>query len=208
MLITFDLNAKSSRSKMGETIETFLKNGKAVDDYVEIMKDVNPLDPNFQKSFSRYYALNASFGMNKGNFYNIFDVYYNHKYDKQGGCKQVNYRNILCDLKGNSGTGRCEISFGSKLLHTIDCDEPIIDSQVVENLRECPYTAKYFLGVPKTIEGIDKAVDLHNALKACYYDCLIPCAKSVGYFDAFDNAFPCAKNISEVKKIDFYIWAM
>lgn len=203
MSITFDLKKKSSRSQKGETVEEYLKRRKSVDTYVDIMTRVEPSNPAFQTDFSEFYGLNEARGMNKTAFYKIFDEYYNHKNNKY-----VSYRNILNDLKSPSGTGRIETSFGSKLLHTIDCDEPIYDNEVIEKLRSCFGTERYFRGVPKIINSIDDAVAVYNALRACYYDCLIPYAKKVGYFDAFDSAFPFAKHISEVKKIDFYLWAM
>lgn len=202
MIITFDLNAISTRSTKGETVEEYLKRRKSVDTYVDIMTRVDPSNPAFQTDFSEFYGLNAARGMNKTAFYKIFDEYYH-------AIKYVTYRNILEDLRNSTiGTGQIEASFGSKILHTIDCDEPIVDEQIKSKLRNSGYTVKYFSGIPKSRDSVDKGVEFYNALRACYYDCLIPCAKSVGYFDAFDLAFPFAKHISEVKKIDFYIWAM
>lgn len=202
MYITFDLNAISSRMK-NKTVEQYLISRGTVDKYVHIMQNVNPLDPQFQNDFNDCYGLNASLGMNKTAFYKTFDGYYNHKNNKY-----VSYRNILNDLKSPSGTGRKEVSFGSKLLHTIDCDEPIYDNKVIKKLCSSFGTERYFRGVSKTINSIDTAVTVYNALRACYFDCLLPYAQKVGYFVAFDRAFPFAKHISEVKKIDFYLWAM
>lgn len=201
-MFTFDLNAISSRSKKGETVAEYLKNRESVKKYVDIMVHVDPLDPIFQNDFNDYYGLNAALGMNKAKFYDVFHDFYNH-------LKYVSYRNILEALKSSStGTGRVEASFGSKILHTIDGDEPIIDHEVIEKLRSCFCTRRCFLEIPKTITGIDTAVDLHNALTACYVKYLIPYAKTVDYFNKFDAAFPQAKHISDVKKIDFYLWAM
>lgn len=202
MCITFDLKAISSRGTKQKTVEQYLNDRGTVCKYVRIMQNVNPLDARFQNDFNDCYSLNASLGMNKTAFYKIFDDYYHHT------VKYVSYRNILNDLKSPSGTGRKEASFGSKLLHTIDCDEPIYDNEINTKLRSCFCTERYFRGVPVKIDSIDDAVTVYNALRACYYDCLIPYAKKVGYFDAFDMAFPFAKHISEVKKIDFYLWAM
>lgn len=203
-MITFDLNAISSRSKKKVlTVEEYLRRRGPIDTYLDITSNVNPSDTGFQKLFSKFYGLNAARGMDKNNFYNVFGDYYNHN-------KYVCYRNILQDLKNPIiGTGRTESSFGSKILHTIDYDEPIIDKVVLYNLQNDPNTSKFFVGLIKSKSyTIDKAVDLHNALKACYVDYLIPYAKSAGYFDKFDKAFPAAAHISEVKKIDFYLWAM
>lgn len=200
----FDLNAPSSRSNSGKTVEQYLKHRGVVPAYLNISAKVQPQDPNFQSSFSSLYGLNAAHLTNnlKNNFYNIFDDYFNHR-------KYVSYRFILEDLKDKTiGTNRLEVSFGSKLLHTIDSDEPIIDNEVITKLCICSCTARCFSGVNKKPKTIDSAVDLHNALKACYVNYLIPLAKQVDYFSQFDNAFPAAAHISEVKKIDFYLWAM
>lgn len=197
----FDLNAFSSRSNKGETVAEYLQNRRSIPNYVAIKTSVAPLNPAFQNNFSKFYGLNAAINMNKPNFYNVFDAYYNHK-------KSVSYRNILEDLKNPlTGTGRLETSFASKLLHTIDNDEPIIDSEVVEKLSLCFCTSKYFIGICKKPKSVDKAVDLYNALKACYFDYLLPLAKKNNYFAAFDALFSSQGWISDVKKIDFYLWA-
>ena len=51
-----------------------------------------------------------------------------------------------------------------------------------------------------------EAIQLDNELKDCYYNCLIPMAKKIKFFDAFKYIFPQAKRISSVKKVDFYLW--
>lgn len=203
-MITFDLDAVSTRSKKKVlTVEEYLRRRKSIDTYLDVTSNVNPVDTGFQKLFNKFYGLNAARGMNKNNFYNAFNDYYNHN-------KYVCYRNILKDLKNPIiGTGRTEASFGSKILHTIDGDQPIIDKVVLGNLQNDPNTSKFFVGLIKsTSYTIDEAVDLHNALNACYLNYLIPYAKSVEYFADFDGRFSRAAHISEVKKIDFYLWAM
>ena len=195
----FNLKNISSRSKKGETIEAFLKSQNSVEAYLWIMNNIDPSDAAFQKKFNDLYGLNAARSMNKPAFYNVFAVYY-HK------SKFLNYAEILQDL--SIATGRLEVSFGSKLLHTLKPDEPIIDKEVINKLYSCPCTGKYFYGVKKHPGNVYEAVALHYALKDCYYSFLIPWARKTGYFTAFDAAFPQATHISEIKKIDFYLWAM
>lgn len=201
MIITFDLDAISSRTKKDETVEGYLNSRGSVDKYLDIMANVDPSDKNFQDKFKKFYGLRLS-KTQLDNFFKTFDVYFKKS-------KPLNYREILTDLADKTtGTGQIEKSFGSKLLHTLDPNEPIIDKQVIEKLRSCPQTEKYFKKVPKIIKSIDDAVALHNALKDCYNGYLIPQAKKANYFDEFDRRFPSAKDISEIKKIDFYLWAM
>ena len=200
-LFNFDLNAISNRSKKGETIEMYLKNKGSVDAYLHIMESIAPVNALFQKDYIVFYRLRLSTPQTN-NYFKVFDDYYKKS-------KTLSYANILTDLCNSStGTGRIETSFGSKMLHTLKPDEPIIDSEVVNKLRYTFCTASYFKGVPKNINSINDAIVLHNALKDCYLNCLIPAAKKVGYFNRFDQAFTNATGISEVKKIDFYLWSM
>lgn len=166
------------------------------------MSAIVPTNPFFQDQFNSYYGVSRLGQESKNNFYNIFNYYC-------ANSKALDFNNILTDLHDQKiGTNRIEKSFGSKMLHTLKPDEPIIDKIVIDNLRRLSCTAPYFAGVPQNIRSIQNAVKLHNALKDCYTNHLIPCAKATGYFSQFNNAFPAAAQISEVKKIDFYLWAM
>lgn len=202
-MITFDLNAISSKSKKGETVKDYLIHKRSICKYLCIMSAVVPLNFAFQYYFSSFYGLNRLSEEKRGNFYKVFDDY------TKKVSSTYTYQDILTDLANPaSGTGRVEMSFGSKMLHTLNPDEPIIDSIVIKNLQADPNTVPYLEGVVKQSYTIADAVNLHNALKDCYIKYLIPHAKKVGYFDVFDSEFPFAKNISEVKKIDFYLWTM
>lgn len=209
-MFIFNLNAVSSRSKKGETIGEYLLNRKSIDKYLGIMNFTSTPDfasyPEFQKMFNTFYGLNVSGGMNIKNFYSIFS-----KYEKEKAKKKIfAYTNIINDLYDPTiGTGRVEKSFASKMLHTFDPNEPIIDSVVLKKLLNDPDTAPFFEGIKKSGSfTVGNSIDLHNALKKCYYEKLIPFAKGIGYFMEFDKLFPGAKSISETKKIDFYLWAM
>ena len=200
-MFTFNLNDVSSRSKKGETIAQYLLRRKSVDQYLSIMKGIDPTNPIFQKIFNRFYGLNVSAGMNKANFYNVFVAY--------KGKAEFSYADILKDLANPAtGTGRVEKSFASKMLHSLKNDEPIIDSVVIKKLLADPGTKKYFTSKLKPSYTQAEAVQLHNELKNCYYKCLIPMAKRTNFFDDFDIFFPNAAAISNIKKIDFYLWTV
>ena len=204
-MIAFNLNNISSRSKKGETIGEYLTRRKSIDKYLAIMKFTSmpgfSRDSAFQKKFSTFYGLNVSAGMNKANFYNVFS-----KYEK---ATDFTYTDIINDLNDpNNGTGRVEKSFASKMLHTFNSNEPIIDSVVLKKLYGDPDTAKFFTKIKKNGSfTVQESIDLHNALKKCYVF-LLQEAKRLGYFTQFDNLFPQARGISETKKIDFYLWTM
>lgn len=203
MIITFDLNANSSRSTKKETVEDYLIHRRSICKYLCIMSAVVPLNSAFQYYFSSFYGLNRLSVGKRANYYKIFDDYAKNS---MSTCSYVNI--VTCLANSIIGTNRIEKSFGSKMLHTLKPDEPIIDSIVIDNLQDDPNTAPYLKNVVKSSYTITDAVNLHNALKDCYKQYLIPYAKNVKYFDAFDMAFPFAKHISEVKKIDFYLWTM
>lgn len=203
MNITFDLSAPSSRSTKKETIEQYLIRRRSICKYMCIMSSVVPLNSTFQHYFSSFYGLNRLGDAKKTNYYKIFDNY------AKKALSTYTYKNVVTALADPvTGMGHVEKSFGSKILHTLKPDEPIIDSIVLNNLQADPNTAPFLEGVIKPKYTIAEAVNLYNALKDCYKEYLIPYAKNVGYFDAFDKKFPFAKNISEVKKIDFYLWTM
>ena len=200
-MFTFNLNAVSSRSKKGETIAQYLLRRKSVDQYLNIMKGIDPTNPIFQKTFNRFYGLNVSAGMNKANFYNVSVAY--------KGKAEFSYADILKDLANpTTGTGRVEKSFASKMLHSFKDCEPIIDSVVIKKLLADPNTKKYFTSKLKPSYTQAEAVQLHNELKDCYYNRLIPMANKTVFFYEFDTLFPHATAISNVKKIDFYLWTV
>lgn len=76
-------------------------------------------------------------------------------------------------------------------MHTINNDSPIIDQNVLRGLK---------------IKG-NNPIEVFRDLDIVYKKTLLPKAKAQNFFNEFDTAFPKAKNISEVKKIDFYLWA-
>ena len=199
-MFKFDWNGISSRSKKGETIAQYLIRRKSVDQYLCIMTNIDPMNLDFQKKFSKFYGLNVSAGMNKTNFYNVFAKY--------KAKSNFLYADILKDLANTTtGTGRVEKSFASKMLHSLKNDEPIIDSVVIKKLTADPDTKKYFTSKLKLSYTQAEAIQLYNELKACY-NCLIPIAGKMRFFYEFDMIFPKAANISKVKKIDFYLWAV
>jgi hypothetical protein len=94
-------------------------------------------------------------------------------------------------------TGRCEASFASELLATIDPDMPVIDSVVLRNLgaRLPAYGAK---------RRRARIVELHGRLVATFHE--FPATEAgrclVGRFRA---AYPDAR-VTEMKMLDFVLW--
>lgn len=98
-------------------------------------------------------------------------------------------------------TGQIEASFASKMLAAIDPTKPIWDSVVLSQMRIEPMTS--------TI--VDLRLNLtvlsYRSIESWYEDCF-----SYGLADepiaAFNRAFPQYLPFSDVKKLDFMIWAM
>ena len=103
----------------------------------------------------------------------------------------------LYNVPSKSKKGKChkiEMSFASKLLHTIKCDSPIWDSQVCKKLG--------INGSIKTFDDGDKAYD-----ELCKnYDKLKKDPQFKTFVSNFDSLFPGFSGITETKKIDFYLW--
>ena len=92
-----------------------------------------------------------------------------------------------------------EASFASKLLHTINPHRPIWDSQVLKALgvRVDPYLSfeghmrecvRFYDEIEKTVEAYLKTQEGRTCI------------------EEFDRLFPDYKDLSDEKKLDFYLW--
>ena len=97
-------------------------------------------------------------------------------------------------------TGNIEASFSSKMIATIDPNMPIWDRYVMQNL------CLELKGKTKE-DQLDCAVGLYDQMVAWYGDFL----KTVNGRDCiaeFDKTLPGYTWMSDVKKIDFYLWSI
>lgn len=95
--------------------------------------------------------------------------------------------------------GTLEPSFVSKMLATVDINEPIWDANVLAmlGLKPCKKSGKY---------RPDDIYDCYNTINHWYYEFKkLPVAKK--WIKAFDRALPKHQGISATKKIDFILWA-
>ena len=93
---------------------------------------------------------------------------------------------------------RLEISFSSKMAHTINPLNPIWDSVV---------TKKHFRVYPPTAKAPDReraACDRYEVYVDRFYDYMAS-EEGMSVLRVFDQAFP-GSGISDVKKIDFVLW--
>lgn len=170
---------------------------KTIDIYnIDVSKDVE-----FQKTFTSYYKVRRDkTWLNK-----YYEYLENHKNNKD-----LTFEDVIRYLssiphkvnKSISATGfasTVEASFASKLLSTINPDFPVWDSQVVKALG---YKVEFNGSFEERIEAHIKAYsDLTAEVKE-----FIASEQGKTCIQLFDELFPNHIHISDLKKIDFYLW--
>ena len=143
-------------------------------------------DPVFQKKFNSFYRVRRDEKWRK-KFYNYFE--------KNKNNTNIGFETILKDLLLE--TGNIEASFSSKMLSLINNDMPIWDQYVLKNA-----------GVAQPSQGSDRfdsTVSVYSQLCE-WYECYLKTENSKECIRHFDKTFPKYKEISDIKKIDFYLW--
>lgn len=114
---------------------------------------------------------------------------------------------ILDDLKKDMGSHSYEFSLVSKLLHTRNPQKPIYDSKVRDYLTIEEGVDLWTSKSPKGTTVRDKIVHDWDELNKWYDDFINKNPRGKQRIDWFDINFPSYKSISNVKKIDFIIFA-
>lgn len=97
-------------------------------------------------------------------------------------------------------TGNIEASFSSKMLATINADMPIWDRYVVQNL------CLNMKGKTKE-EQLRCAINLYDQMIS-WYDGFLQTENGRECISEFDRILPGYVWMSDVKKIDFYLWSI
>lgn len=172
-------------------LEQRLAESLGLDKYAFIMKSVREVDVSanemFQRQFNAFYKVRKSTGW-RNNFYGLFERVKN---------EPIPYEDILKYLYDS--TGFVESSFASKMLATLDDQCPIIDQYVLKNLG-------------LAITGTGKAARLENTVQTFYtlcdwYDDYLETKEAKDNIAWFDRILPSYAWISDVKKIDYLLWA-
>ena len=120
------------------------------------------------------------------------------------------FMKILDELKQEMISGSYELSIGSKLLHTRNDSFPIYDSKVREYLLNVE-NVEFWWNVRGTSmpKGTSKREQIkHDWETLCnWYKSFLASARGIQWINWFDENFPNHKDISDVKKIDFIIFA-
>jgi hypothetical protein len=143
----------------------------------------------FERSFVSYYKVRRAISWRKTYFALLLGA------SPMGRNKSTNFQEVLNYLHRH--TGRVEASFSSKLVATIDPNQPVIDSVVLGNLGArlpFPYKANRLLEI-----GL-----LYDRLRDCFVKFL---GTEDGEFlvSEFKSQYPEFR-ITNIKMLDFILW--
>lgn len=189
-----DLNRITERQKL--IIE------KGLCDYCYIMKNRDKNDADFQSVYYDFY-LRARWAVmqKRGNYEPYFKAMFSIS-------PEDDLMEILEHLKQTMESHSYELSLGSKLLHTRNPLSPIYDSKVRTYLTLEEHVNFWWQvkGAPRGTSEKEKISHDWNALMA-WYDMFMKSERGKSWVEWFDSSFPESKDISDVKKVDFIIFA-
>lgn len=165
---------------------------KGLLDYLYIKKYWKTYSEDFQKVYFDFYLKGAAISNKKDIYFEIFK-----KINKDVSMEQL--LNILLKKMG-----KVHLSISSKMLHTFNNNLPIYDSVVSGYLK-----SNYDLSIKSASQKKDR---MKNALQNWeslneWYTSLKYEADRNEIIEWFDLNYPNESKISNVKKIDFVIWA-
>ncbi len=175
-----------------------LKNGVKVYQYLLNNRDIKTISENeeFKNKYSGFYGLNRVLSnYDKGEYFKIMELYKYEKISFEKGkddkAKSIFFQ--ICDI-----TGRCEISFASKMLHHLDSSFPIWDSVVATKHFK-------FNRINTGDLNVRKEIMWNLYLKyICNFYRYMKSPDGVKIIKLFDDKI--GADISDVKKIDFVLW--
>lgn len=175
-----------------------LDNAFHLQEYCSLIERINTDDfkatPEFRKSFNAFFTVRQR----KPSWY---DCYYSLM--EQQKTTPKSFEELLRILYAENHT--IEVSFVSKMMAAVNPELPIWDRYVIQNLG---FLNEWERFRQKTAEErIRKAVEIYDAIIHWYQEFL---ASENGKLcvRCFDEAVPEYKNrISDVKKIDYWLWS-
>ncbi len=175
-----------------KVIETRIAESMGFGKYKQIMEmvwktDVSS-DLDFQRAFNAFYKVrrNAEW---RNAYYNLFEAAKDN---------HTSFESIIRTMY--EATGNIEASFSSKMLATINPNMPIWDRYVVQNL------CLNVKGKTKE-EQLKCTVDLYDQM-INWYDVFLQTENGKNCIIEFDQILPGYAWMSDVKKIDFYLWSI
>lgn len=173
-------------------IETRIAESMGFDKYKKIMEWVRKTDVSsdrdFQRTFNSFYRVRRNEEWRKA-YYDLFE-----KLKRSNPSFEQIIRTIY------ESTGNIEASFSSKMLATINADMPIWDRYVVQNL------CLELKGKTKEAQ-LNCAVALYGQMKDWYRN-FLNTENGRNCIAEFDKILPGYTWMSDVKKIDFFLWSL
>lgn len=175
-----------------KVIETRIAESMGFDKYKQIMEMVRKTDvssdSDFQRTFNAFYRVRRNAEWRKA-YYNLFE---------ESKERNPSFEDIIRTMY--EATGNIEASFSSKMLATINADMPIWDRYVVQNL------CLDLKGKTKEAQ-LDCAVGLYKQMVG-WYRRFLETENGKDCIAEFDKTLPGYTWMSDVKKIDFYLWSI
>lgn len=178
--------AKTFRINATEILQTCMAKGLGLDRYEDIIQNIDPSTPNFQKLFNGYYRVRRNDQWRKS-YYTLFCKAWKSCYS---------FDQIITELY--KSTGNIEPSFSSKMLATIDTKKPIWDKYVLNNLG-LKLTGK------TQEEKLQNAIALYVQIESWYED-YFNTKNAKACIKKFDQWLPAYTWMSDTKKIDCLLW--
>lgn len=163
-----------------------------LDKYSYIMENVNKIDISeneiFQKTFNSFYIVRRNEEWRKA-YYHLFE---------ESKKSLPTFGDTLYQLY--DATGNVEASFSSKMIATLNPQMPIWDKYVVQNLK---------IKVPQygDVKRMDTIIMQYQQIITWYED-FLESEKAHECITKFDEVFPDYRWISDVKKVDFFLWSI
>ena len=166
---------------------------KGIQKYIYIMESLGNTDVandiEFQKKYKSFFAMGRK---NK----NYYEVYFNLL--EQSKHNPTSFAEILKHIHKNTNQFHC--SFGSKLVHVINPNEPIWDNIV---------SSQHFgfkLPYPSAKNREERIIAVYSSYRNAFF-AFITSDEGQEIIKQFDKRFPeYADKISATKKIDFVLW--
>ena len=179
---------------------------KGLCDYQYIMDNWRTNDTDFQEVYYEFY-LKARWAVmrNPNNLKPYFAKL-------QSISPEDDLMDVLRSLKNEIEKGSTELSLGSKLLHTRNPSLPIYDSKVRDYLSKNENVNFWWQipnkesGAPRGTSEVEKIRHDWQALHK-WYDEFLPSERGQAWIIWFDQNFPNYASISDIKKVDFIIFA-
>jgi hypothetical protein len=174
-----------------EILSEMIKQSFGIERYVYIVKELQKRnvskDKDYQRTYNAFYVVRRDAKWRK--------IYFDY-FEKHKNNKKLSFEEVIHYLYKQ--TGFVESSFSSKLLSTINPQMPIWDLYVLKNLG-------LETKVGKPLYKLEQSVKLYTEIND-YYLGLSESKWGKDAISTFNIALPQYKWISDIKKIDFFIW--